>query len=219
MYCDRPLHVAAWARRFLFAAEQLDMPVARLSGGERARVAIAQLMLRPADVLMLDEPTNDLDIPTLEVLEESLLEFPGAVVLVTHDRFLFDRVSTVVLALDGTGGAEVFADYQQWEDAQRAADAAGREGRGAAACAAKPRAERHQASVVHRATRVGADGGDDSGRRAGARSLPRRRRRSIDRRGRRGPAGTLRGTAGGAGRTSIGLYARWAELEEKQTPR
>jgi ABC transport system ATP-binding/permease protein len=93
--------------------------VARLSGGERARVAIAQLMLRPADVLVLDEPTNDLDIPTLEVLEESLLEFPGAVVLVTHDRFLFDRVSTVVLALDGSGGTEVFADYQQWEDAQR----------------------------------------------------------------------------------------------------
>jgi ATP-binding cassette subfamily F protein uup len=119
VYHDRPLHVAAWARRFLFPPEQLDQPVSRLSGGERARVAIAQLMLRPADVLMLDEPTNDLDIPTLEVLEESLLEFPGAVVLVTHDRFLFDRVSTVVLALDGAGGAEVFADYQQWEDAQR----------------------------------------------------------------------------------------------------
>ena len=119
VYCDRPIHVAAWARRFLFGSEQLDMPVARLSGGERARVSIAQLMLRPADVLILDEPTNDLDIPTLEVLEESLLEFPGAVVLVTHDRFLFDRVSTVVLALDGTGRAEVFADYQQWEDTQR----------------------------------------------------------------------------------------------------
>jgi ABC transport system ATP-binding/permease protein len=120
VYGNRPLHVATWAKRFLFSAEQLDMPVARLSGGERARVAIAELMLRPADVLMLDEPTNDLDIPTLEVLEESLLEFPGAVVLVTHDRFLFDRVSTVVLALDGSGGAEVFADYQQWEEAQRA---------------------------------------------------------------------------------------------------
>ncbi len=119
VYCDHPLHVVTWAKRFLFAAEQLDMPVAQLSGGERARVSIAQLMLRPADVLILDEPTNDLDIPTLEVLEESLLEFPGAVVLVTHDRYLFDRVSTVVLALDGTGRAEVFADYQQWEDAQR----------------------------------------------------------------------------------------------------
>src|SRR5262249_55062562 len=63
----------------------------------------------------LDEPTNDLDIPTLEILEESLLDFPGALVLVTHDRYLLDRVSTVVLGLDGRGGAERFADYSQWE--------------------------------------------------------------------------------------------------------
>jgi ATP-binding cassette subfamily F protein uup len=128
IYRDRPIHVASWARRFLFPPEQLDMPVGWLSGGEQARVSIAQLMLRPADVLMLDEPTNDLDIPTLEVLEESLLDFPGAVVLVTHDRFLFERVSTVVLALDGTGRAEFFADYQQWEDAQRGQTAAEDEG-------------------------------------------------------------------------------------------
>ena len=72
-------------------------------------------MLQPADLLILDEPTNDLDIPTLEVLEESLMEFPGALVLVTHDRFLLDSVSTHVLALDGQGGAELFADYAQWE--------------------------------------------------------------------------------------------------------
>jgi ATP-binding cassette subfamily F protein uup len=72
-------------------------------------------MLDPADVLLLDEPTNDLDIPTLEILEESLLEFPGALVLVTHDRYLLDRVSTVVLGLDGRGGAERFGDYSQWD--------------------------------------------------------------------------------------------------------
>ena len=71
------MHVAAWAKRFLFRAEQLDMPVGRLSGGEQARVLIARLMLQPADLLILDEPTNDLDIPTLEVLEESLAEFAG----------------------------------------------------------------------------------------------------------------------------------------------
>jgi len=93
----------------------LNQPVARLSGGERARVLIAQLMLQPADVLLLDEPTNDLDIPTLEILEESLLEFRGALVLVTHDRYLLDRISSVVLGLDGFGGAERFADYTQWE--------------------------------------------------------------------------------------------------------
>ncbi|MFI5394636.1 MAG: ABC-F family ATP-binding cassette domain-containing protein [Candidatus Binatia bacterium] len=138
VYRDRPLHIATWAKRFLFPAAQLDMPVARLSGGERARMSIAQLMLRPADVLILDEPTNDLDIPTLEVLEESLLDFPGAVVLVTHDRFLFDRVSTVVLALDGSGGAHVFADYQQWEEAQRAQAPATEKTTTAAGAPAKP---------------------------------------------------------------------------------
>jgi ATP-binding cassette subfamily F protein uup len=115
IYRDRVIHVAAWAARFLFSGEQLNQPVGRLSGGERARVLIANLMLEPADVLLLDEPTNDLDIPTLEILEESLLEFAGALVLVTHDRYLLDRVSTLVLGLDGQGRAERFADYSQWD--------------------------------------------------------------------------------------------------------
>jgi ATP-binding cassette subfamily F protein uup len=120
IYQDRVIHVAAWAARFLFTGEQLNQPVGRLSGGERARVLIAQLMLQPADVLLLDEPTNDLDIPTLEILEESLLEYPGALVLVTHDRYMLDRVSTAILGLDGLGHAERFADYPQWESWQRA---------------------------------------------------------------------------------------------------
>ena len=120
IYQDRVIHVASWAARFLFRGEQLDQPVERLSGGERARVLIAQLMLQPADILLLDEPTNDLDIPTLEVLEESLLEFPGSLVLVTHDRYLLDRVSTIVLGLDGQGNTETFADYWQWETWQAA---------------------------------------------------------------------------------------------------
>ncbi|HKO00690.1 MAG TPA: ATP-binding cassette domain-containing protein, partial [Thermoanaerobaculia bacterium] len=115
MYRDRAIHVAGWARRFLFRTEQLDTAVSRLSGGEKARIVLARLMLQPADLLVLDEPTNDLDIPTLDVLEESLLEFPGAIVLVTHDRYLIDRISTQILALDGRGGAEYFADYPQWE--------------------------------------------------------------------------------------------------------
>jgi ABC transport system ATP-binding/permease protein len=115
VYQDRLTHVASWAAKFLFAGEQLNQPVGRLSGGERARVLIAQLMLQPADVLLLDEPTNDLDIPTLDILEESLLEFRGSLVLVTHDRYMLDRVSTVVLGLDGQGGAGLFADYSQWE--------------------------------------------------------------------------------------------------------
>ena len=114
IYRDRTIHVAGWAKRFLFTDEQLDMPVSKLSGGERARVMIARLMLATADVLLLDEPTNDLDIPTLEVLEDSLLDFPGAIVLVSHDRYLLDRVSTLVIGLDGGKGG-VFADYSQWE--------------------------------------------------------------------------------------------------------
>jgi len=116
VYQDRVVHVASYAAKFLFSGDQLNQPVSRLSGGERARVLIARLMLQPADVLMLDEPTNDLDIPTLEILEESLLEFKGALVLVTHDRYMLDRVSNVVLGLDGRGNAAIFADYAQWEE-------------------------------------------------------------------------------------------------------
>lgn len=121
IYQGRSIHLASWAKRFLFRPEQLDLPVSRLSGGEQARLLIARLMLQPADLLILDEPTNDLDIPTLDVLEDSLLEFPGALVLVTHDRWLLDRVSTILLALDGTGRTEWFADYAQWESAQERA--------------------------------------------------------------------------------------------------
>ncbi|HUY82869.1 MAG TPA: ABC-F family ATP-binding cassette domain-containing protein [Acidobacteriaceae bacterium] len=115
VYQDRVIHVASWAARFLFTGEQLNQPVSRLSGGERARVLIAQLMLQPADLLLLDEPTNDLDIPTLEILEETLLEYSGSLVLVTHDRYMLDRVANIVIGLDGEGGAAVFADYAQWE--------------------------------------------------------------------------------------------------------
>ena len=122
IFRGRPIHVAGWAKRFLFRDDQLETPIARLSGGERARVMIARLMLAPADVLLLDEPTNDLDIPTLEVLEDSLLDFAGAMVLVSHDRYLLDRVSTIVIGLDGGRGG---AEYSQWE-AWRAQPAPGK---------------------------------------------------------------------------------------------
>jgi len=126
IYQGEVVHVASWAARFLFSGESLNQPVSRLSGGERARVLIAQLMLQPADVLLLDEPTNDLDIPTLEILEESLLEYRGALVLVTHDRYLLDRVSTVILGLNGLGQAESFSDYAQWNLWQSARQKAGK---------------------------------------------------------------------------------------------
>ena len=135
VYQGRVVHVASYATKFLFTSEQLNQPVGRLSGGERARVLIAKLMLEPADVLLLDEPTNDLDIATLEILEESLLEYTGALVLVTHDRYMLDRVSTIVLGLDGLGHAETFADYSQWEQWQREQGAANSDGSSAGATA------------------------------------------------------------------------------------
>jgi ABC transport system ATP-binding/permease protein len=114
-YKGNRIHVRGWAARFLFRQEQLHMPLRMLSGGEQSRVLIARLMLQSADVLLLDEPTNDLDLRSLEVLEQSMVDFPGALVLVTHDRYLLDRVSQSILALDGRGGARYYAELSQWE--------------------------------------------------------------------------------------------------------
>ena len=115
-YKGSNIHVNKWASRFLFRQEQMNMPLRTLSGGEQARVLIAGFMLQPADVLLLDEPTNDLDLQSLEVLENSMQEFPGALVLVTHDRYLLERVSRRLLALDGRGNSRFFADLSQWEN-------------------------------------------------------------------------------------------------------
>lgn len=112
------IHVNGWCKRFLFSPDILDMPQGRLSGGERARISIAHLMLKPADLLLLDEPTNDLDIPTLETLEESLLDFQGAIVLITHDRCMMDRICNTLLALGDPNCTEQYADYSQWKNAQ-----------------------------------------------------------------------------------------------------
>ena len=138
----RGVHVAAWAKRFLFRPEQLEVPVGHLSGGEQARILIARLMREPADLLILDEPTNDLDIPTLEVLEDSLAEFDGALVLVTHDRFMLERVSTVLVALDGRGGTATFADYAQWEAARVTTEPAPRKAPERVAEPSRPRPKR-----------------------------------------------------------------------------
>ncbi|MBI5863555.1 MAG: ABC-F family ATP-binding cassette domain-containing protein, partial [Planctomycetes bacterium] len=118
-YRGRPINVGGWAQRFLFDTQQLIMPVEDLSGGEQARILLARLMLQPADVLMLDEPTNDLDIPTLDVLEESLETFAGAVVLVTHDRYLLDRVCTSMIALEGDGRVGYYGNLAHWEAEER----------------------------------------------------------------------------------------------------
>jgi ABC transport system ATP-binding/permease protein len=206
----RRVHVASWAKRFLFRPEQLELPVKRLSGGEQARLLIANLMREPADVMILDEPTNDLDIPTLEVLEESLAEFPGGLVLVTHDRFLLDRVSTVILALDGQGGAETFADYAQWE----------------AARATRPRETREPATPSRerqRTKRLGYHEQRDWERMEDAiveaEEAVKACRRAAEDPAIAADAAALqeRYAALDAARAEVDrLYARWAELEDKQ---
>ncbi|SCY84697.1 ABC-F family ATP-binding cassette domain-containing protein [Desulfoluna spongiiphila] len=114
IYRGRPLHVVTWAKKFLFTPDQLDLPLGRLSGGEKARVLLAHLMRQPADVLLLDEPTNDLDIPSLEMLEESLQEFQGAVVLASHDRYLMETITSSMLGFLDKGGVFACSSVDQW---------------------------------------------------------------------------------------------------------
>ncbi len=114
-YRGQVIHLIGWAKRFRFQAEQLDLPIGLLSGGEQARAAMARLMVQPADVLLVDEPTNDLDISTRETLEESFKEFPGALILVTHDRYMLEQVCTDFVGLDGQGTHGFFATYAQCE--------------------------------------------------------------------------------------------------------
>lgn len=139
-YRGSQVHVAGWAKRFLFDRDQLSTKVGLLSGGEQARVVVANLMLEPADVLLLDEPTNDLDIPSLEVLESSLLEFPGAIVLVTHDRFMLERIATDFVGLDGHGGVRHHMSIDHWLTTRAEAEAAATE----KAAAATPAPEKPQ---------------------------------------------------------------------------
>lgn len=119
IYRGRPIHVRSYLDRFLFRPEQMDMAVGRLSGGEQSRLLIAKLMLKEANVLVLDEPTNDLDIATLDVLQESLEDFPGAVLLVSHDRYFLDQVADTIVAFDpredGSRELTSFASLRQWE--------------------------------------------------------------------------------------------------------
>ncbi len=123
------VHVSGYLARFLFRPEQGKLTVGQLSGGEQSRLALARLMLRPANVLVLDEPTNDLDIATLDVLEESLLGFDGAVLLVTHDRSFLDRTTTALLAFSERGDGQVthmvgLGQWEAWYAAEREAVAA-----------------------------------------------------------------------------------------------
>ncbi|HUG38718.1 MAG TPA: ABC-F family ATP-binding cassette domain-containing protein [Candidatus Limnocylindrales bacterium] len=213
----RSIHVAAWAKRFRFRPEQLELPVGHLSGGEQARILIARMMREPADLLILDEPTNDLDIPTLEVLEDSLAEFDGGLVLVTHDRFMLERVATVLVALDGAGGAETFASYEQWEAARSAGGAPDAAGDAAAA--------RERGRPTPRARRLGYleqrewDAMEETI--LAAEAAVEESQRALDDPAIASDAAALQARAAAleAARAAVArLYARWAELEDKRAP-
>jgi ATP-binding cassette subfamily F protein uup len=125
-------HIVSYLGDFLFAPQRVDSPVKMLSGGERNRLLLARLFARPANVLVLDEPTNDLDIDSLELLESTLQEYGGTVLLVSHDRAFLDNVVTQTLAPEG-GGAwrEYVGGYRDWLEqrpAARTADAAAGDG-------------------------------------------------------------------------------------------
>jgi ATP-binding cassette subfamily F protein uup len=112
----RPRHVFSYLADFLFEAERARQPVARLSGGERVRLLLARLFARPSNLLVLDEPTNDLDAETLDVLEDALIDYPGTVIIVSHDRDFLDQTVNGLVVLDGRGGArEVVGGWSEWE--------------------------------------------------------------------------------------------------------
>ena len=226
VYRDNPLHVSAWAKRFLFRVEHFETPIKRLSGGERARIIIARLMLQPADLLVLDEPTNDLDIPTLEVLEESLLDFPGALVLVTHDRHMLDRLSTGILALDGSGGADFFAGYEQWDRRRCEMLAAQRASARREKTAARRRESKPNANAAPKAKRRLSyldqrewDGMEEQLLEAEA-AVESARERAEDPGIAANPEVLMERSAelASALERVSKLYERWAELEKKMTP-
>ena len=195
------------------------MPVGDLSGGEQARVRIAQLMLQPADLLLLDEPTNDLDIPALEVLEDSLAEFPGALVLVSHDRELMDRLCTEVVGLDGRGGPALYGSVGQWlaaYDRGRRPPAKAAENRRLAAPPAPAPAEAEEAELP-RAAGVGGDGGGRSWppkRRSAARQAEVERAATAGHVALADACRALEDARAAVER----LYARWQELEARRGP-
>ena len=124
VFNGRSLHIITYLQNFLFSPDRARSPITHLSGGERNRLLLAKLFTQPANLLVLDEPTNDLDLETLELLEEILVEFEGTMLLVSHDREFLDNVTTSTLALEGKGVvAETVGGYSDWERVSRAKQA------------------------------------------------------------------------------------------------
>lgn len=210
MYRGDQIHVQAWAARFGFRRDQLDSPISSMSGGEQARALIATLILKECDVLMLDEPTNDLDIPTLEVLEESIVTFPGAVMLVTHDRYMLDRVTTVTLGLDGRGGVAAYADFEQWAETMREA---AKPVRDKMPVRERPRQKKKLTYLEDRELK-----GIEEAIAVAEAELAQTHDRLSDASIATNPAELQKACEAEAAATAKveSLYARWAELEEKQ---
>jgi ATP-binding cassette subfamily F protein uup len=152
LFNGSPLHIVSYLKNFLFSVDRARAPVSHLSGGERNRLLLARLFARPANVLILDEPTNDLDLETVELLEELLVEFTGTLLLVSHDRDFLDNVTTSTLVLEGAGRvAETVGGYSDWaRTARAAAVASGDAAEAARKKQEKPRAERPRSEQPRR---------------------------------------------------------------------
>ena len=151
----RSLHVITYLQNFLFTPDRARSPLTRLSGGERNRLLLAKLFTQPANLLVLDEPTNDLDLETLDLLEELVLEFTGTLLVVSHDREFLDNVTTSTLAIEGDGRiVETVGGYGDWARVSRAARQAE---------ADRERRERREAAAVTAAARGARGGGDGAG--------------------------------------------------------
>lgn len=115
IFQNRKIHIISWLKRFGIAKEQINQPVHSLSGGEQARILMADLIRTPCDVIFLDEPTNDLDIPTIEMLEDALLNFDGCVVAVTHDRYFAKALGSKYICINEDGTPGIYSDLSQWK--------------------------------------------------------------------------------------------------------
>ncbi|RMG08802.1 MAG: ABC transporter ATP-binding protein [Planctomycetota bacterium] len=208
-WAGRALHVSAWAQRLGFSPEQLDTRIGVLSGGERAKTLLADIARAPADLLLLDEPTNDLDLQTRHVLEESLLAFPGALVLVTHDRAMLERVCTSLVGLHG-GAAHPLADLGQWRRLRREGGAS-RRSRAAQAAPPPPRRRRRKLSYKEQRELEGLEGRIEEAEEAVARLQAQTEDPQVlgDH---RQLARTYEELHAAQQRVEA-LYARWAELE------
>jgi len=147
-------HKIGYLEEFLFSPEDRRRPIGSLSGGEKSRLILARLMLQDSNLLVLDEPTNDLDIPTLQLLDASLANFPGCVLMVTHDRFFLDKVATGVLAFEGEGKVIFYegnyTNYRERKEENRVAAAAAQRVEKREAPAARPEKARKGLSYAER---------------------------------------------------------------------